>query len=89
MATVKELRNRCQVTWTPVRRAFVINMIFLLLFLCSGTMKYETSDDFMMEVVVSGAYTGDPSPYILFMNPMIGMILSFLYCLSTGINWYF
>lgn len=74
---------------TPYRLAFLINGCFLLAFLISGTMKYETSDDFLMEMIVSGSYSGDASPYIMFMNPLIGVLLSFLYQITTSVNWYF
>ena len=67
---------------TPFQLAFLINALFLICYLISGTMKYEVSDDFMMEVMVSGAYTGTPSPYIMFMNPLIGLFLSTLYNLQ-------
>ena len=74
---------------TPFQLAFLINALFLICYLISGTMKYEVSDDFMMEVMVSGAYTGTPSPYIMFMNPLIGLFLSTLYKLHASLNWYF
>lgn len=64
------------------------NLCFLLLVIRSGTIKYEVSDDFLMEILVSGAYTGDSSPYIMFMSPIIGEALSFLYAVIPGMNWY-
>lgn len=68
---------------------FILNFIILLTYALSGCMKYEVSDDFIMEMMVSGAYTGNPSPYIMFMNPIIGIFLSFLYNVFKKINWYF
>ena len=44
---------------------FCINLVLLILFAFSGCMKYEVSDDFIMEMVVSGAYTGSPSSFLL------------------------
>ena len=55
---------------------FCVNLVLLLLFAFSGCMKYEVSDDFIMEMMVSGAYTGSPSPFIMFMHPIIGIVLS-------------
>ena len=54
---------------------FCINLVLLILFAFSGCMKYEVSDDFIMEMVVSGAYTGSPSSFIMFMHPMIGIVI--------------
>ena len=68
---------------------FCINLVLLILFAFSGCMKYEVSDDFIMEMVVSGAYTGSPSSFIMFMHPMIGIVLSMLYTFIATINWYF
>ena len=42
-----------------------------------------------LEMVVSGAYTGSPSSFIMFMHPMIGIVLSMLYTFIATINWYF
>lgn len=68
---------------------FILNFIILLTYVLSGCMKYEVSDDFIMEMMVSGAYTGKPSPYIMFMNPIIGILLSSLYNIFGKFNWYF
>ena len=57
---------------------FCINLVLLILFAFSGCMKYEVSDDFIMEMVVSGAYTGSPSSFIMFMHPMIGIVLLYV-----------
>lgn len=72
-----------------IKGIFCINLALLLLFAFSGCMKYEVSDDFIMEMIVSGAYTGSPSPFIMFMHPIIGIVLSILYTFIATINWYF
>lgn len=68
---------------------FCINLILLFLFAFSGCMKYEVSDDFVMEMTVSGAYTGSASPFIMFMHPIVGFVLSILYAFTAAISWYF
>lgn len=74
---------------SPFAIACIFNAILLGLYYFSGTMKYEVSDDFLMQIMVSGTYSGEPSPYIMFMNPMIGVLLSQLYSLCSAVNWYF
>lgn len=74
---------------SPFAIACILNAILLALYYFSGTMKYEVSDDFLMQIMVSGTYSGEPSPYIMFMNPLIGILLSQLYSLCSTINWYF
>ena len=68
---------------------FILNFIILVTYALSGCIKYEVSDDFVMEMMVSGAYTGKPSPFIMFMNPIIGILLSSLYNIFGKLNWYF
>ena len=66
--------------------AQVVLLLCILLF-CS--IKYEVSDDFIMEMVVSGAYTGHPDAHMMFSNIFIGWLLVPLYSLFPAISWYF
>ena len=50
--------------------------------------RFQTNDDVMMMWLVSGAYTGEPEPYAVFIHPWISWVLSRLYSLSPEINWY-
>ena len=59
----------------------------LIAYILSGTVKYEVSDDFIMQMTVSGGY-GSPSPYIIFMSPIVGQLLCFLFNVSKELNWY-
>ena len=43
-------------------------ILLLALILLFGSIKYEVSDDFIMEMVVSGAYTGVPDAHMMFSN---------------------
>lgn len=72
----------------PLLISIIINVIIVALCLVSGTVKYEVSDDYIMQLVVSGGY-GEPSPYIMFMSPIIGIMLSSLYRVCGIVNWYF
>lgn len=62
-------------------------LLLCILFFCS--IKYEVSDDFIMEMVVSGAYTGHPDAHMMFSNIFIGWLLVPLYSLFPAISWYF
>lgn len=74
---------------SPLFFSFLINFLFVITFLIFGSVKYEVSDDFIMQMIVSGGYTGVPSPEIVFMNIAIGYFFSFLYSMSHAVNWYF
>ena len=50
--------------------------------------SWYTNDDFRMMTIVSGAYSGTPSPDIVFMRYPIGLLLSGLYRITTSVPWY-
>lgn len=70
-----------------VLAAAQVVLLLCILFFCS--IKYEVSDDFIMEMVVSGAYTGHPDAHMMFSNIFIGWLLVPLYSLFPTISWYF
>lgn len=64
-------------------------ILLLALILLFGSIKYEVSDDFIMEMVVSGAYTGKPDAHMMFSSIIWGWLLTPLYRLAPQISWYF
>lgn len=75
------------------KRLFLIMALGQLL-LCVSILlfcniKYEVSDDFIMEMVASGAYTGQPDAHIMFSNVILGWILTVFYRINADISWYF
>ena len=61
----------------------VLFIIFNVFFYC----RYNAVDDTFMTMFVSGAY-GTPDPHMIYTNVIIGWILSTLYRICHGINWY-
>ena len=57
------------------KRCHVINLIFLGGCILFCDIKYEVSDDFVMSTILSGAYTKEPNPYIMFVNVLWGYCL--------------
>jgi hypothetical protein len=49
---------------------------------------YESNDDLAMNLLLSGAYTGEPTEYIVFINYLLAWIVKVLYELPYNINWY-
>ena len=68
--------------------AIFINLIFLGGCILFCDIKYEVSDDFVMSTILSGAYTKEPNPYIMFVNVLWGYCLLPLYGLFPEISWY-
>lgn len=73
----------------PVLSALIINMFFLLAAIVFGDMKYEVSDDFVMDTILSGAYGQKYDAHLLFSNMIIGYGLKLLYMIIPVVSWYF
>jgi hypothetical protein len=69
--------------------AIGVNLFFLIWVFAFCDVKYEVSDDFIMENIVSGSYTGIPNPHMMFVNIVLGRILALLYGLNSQISWFF
>lgn len=64
------------------------NILLFLVAIAHNPPSWYTNDDFRMMTIVSGAYSGTPSPDIVFMRYPMGLLLSGLYSITTGIPWY-
>ena len=53
-----------------------------------GDIKYEVSDDFMMEMILSGLYTGKPDVHIMFSNVCWAALLVPFYKIAPAVSWY-
>lgn len=51
-------------------------------------MGYETNDDIGMELTYSGYYTGSPESGSIYNHIALSKVLSYLYQLISGVNWY-
>lgn len=69
--------------------ALLINLLFLIITLIFNSPKYEVSDDFMVDAVLSGAYGYGLNEHMLFQNILLGYILKGLYNIIPGVSWYF
>lgn len=69
--------------------AVLINILFLLAAILFLDIKYETSDDFVVDSILSGAYGLDYDPHLLFSNILLGYGLKILYVAIPKVSWYF
>ncbi|WP_192349214.1 hypothetical protein [Algoriphagus sp. Y33] len=61
-------------------------LVFLILWILPW--RFEANDDVIMMWLVSGAYTGTPEPYAVFIHPLLSWSLSKLYTFMPFIQWY-
>jgi hypothetical protein len=50
--------------------------------------RFQVNDDVIMMWLVSGAYTGSPEHYVVFIHPVLSFLLSKVYTLLPDFNWY-
>ena len=71
----------------PLLTSIIINGVFLTIILCTCDIRYDTNDDFVMACIVQGAY-GRPDPHTVYINIIMGYVLSGLSSLIPAIPWY-
>lgn len=72
--------------WKGIVLFYSVTLVVTLAF-CD--VKYEVSDDFIMEAILSGAFNGQTDPHIMFSNILWGWILKIFYMVCPGVSWYF
>ncbi|WP_157963272.1 hypothetical protein [Algoriphagus litoralis] len=50
--------------------------------------RFQVNDDEVMMWLVSGAYTGQPEPYAVFIHPILSWAFAQAYLVAPKINWY-
>ena len=73
----------------PLLLAFLINLAAFLIKILFYDIKYEVSDDYINDAVLSGAFGNGYDPHLLFGNVIIGYVLVFLYKLIPVVSFYF
>lgn len=73
----------------PLLLAFLLNLIAFLICLIFYDLKYEVSDDYITDAVLSGAFGTGYDPQLLFSNVILGYILVFFYKLIPTVSFYF
>lgn len=68
--------------------AAVISFAFMLIIYFRLGFFYETNDDRLIAEILSGAMCGTPNAHTVYVNYLLSLPLSFLYCITTQIPWY-
>ena len=73
----------------PLLLAFLLNLAAFLFRIIFFDVKYEVSDDYFIDAVLSGAFGNGYDPDLLFGNIILGYVLVFFYKLFPVISFYF
>ena len=84
--TMRVVHRLCKERTFAVLACFQLITLILVLLCCN--IKYEVSDDFVMEMILSGTYTKQTDPHMMFSNVLWGGFLAFFYRLWPGVSWY-
>ena len=68
--------------------ALLVNVVLFALVLWLGHPMFETNDDPTFVNIVAGNATGQPSPYLIFINIIAGTLLQWLATHAPAVNWY-
>lgn len=69
--------------------ALGLNIIFFLLYLAFGVVRYGSLDDYFMSSVLTGAYGEEYDVHMYFVNSAYGFFLKPFYLLFPKVGWYF
>ena len=72
--------------WLRYAAVCALCLLFFAFFLLLGHMSYETNDDETMSLICAGAY--GPGVHLVYSHYLLGLVLSRLYLLFPGLNWY-
>lgn len=73
----------------PLFLACLFNFVSFLICILCFRIRYEVSDDYMIDAVLSGAFGSGYDPYLFWGNPILGFFLVLLYRLIPKISFYF
>lgn len=73
----------------PLMLAFLLNFAAFMFRIIFFDVKYEVSDDFFIDAVLSGAFGNGYDPDLLFGNIILGYVLVFFYKIFPMISFYF
>lgn len=85
MDVVKKFRN--SEYFIPVM-AMIISVICGLFFYNHFSIEYYINDDTAMRNIASGSYTGEPDGHLIFIQYVLGFVISVLYKAMPIIDWY-
>ena len=66
----------------------LVNIAYFTLMSIVLPMQYEENDDVMMCMIANGTYSGSPDYHLVYINVLYGHFLTWLYGLTTAVEWY-
>ncbi len=83
------MSNFSQVLQKPFPLALCLNILFFIIYLLFGIVRYGSLDDYFMSAIVTGAYGSEFDPHLYFINAIFAYFLKPFYIIAPSIGWYF
>ena len=80
---MKRLAGKKLAVWQIVLLSFVSTCCMLSIMLLKYGVCFETNDDRIFSEIFSGVLTGQPSAYGIYINYLLGKLISSLFSLSS------
>ena len=85
---IADLHRWLQNRYILMAVVLVCNIAYFALMAAVLPMQYEENDDIVMCMIANGTYSGTPDYHLVYINVLYGYVLSWLYGLTTAIEWY-
>ena len=82
------MKKRRGMTGAALAASVFLTLIFGVLVYHSIGFIYAIADDIIMRDIASGAFTGTPDGHLIFMQYVLGFLLSRMYLLLPSVDWY-
>lgn len=85
---MKRLADKKLAIWQIMLLSFVSTCGMLSIMLLKYGVCFETNDDRIFSEIFSGVLTGQPNAYGIYINYLLGRLISALFCLTRSVQWY-
>ncbi|MEG2686372.1 MAG: hypothetical protein RR954_04510 [Christensenellaceae bacterium] len=89
---IQHLLSGCSKTpyrrfWFYILLSLLINIVFVFVYSCVSTIDFCINDDYFINLFLAGGF-GEPTGFGVYINIILGKIISWLYTVIPSINWY-
>lgn len=82
-----EQEKKCSIRSSLFISFFMSAVCYIIIYKCFP-MVYAINDDVAMRDIASGAFSGEPDAHLIFIKYVLGILLSGMYRIFPGYDWY-
>ncbi|MBR4059341.1 MAG: hypothetical protein IKK03_05820 [Lachnospiraceae bacterium] len=85
---MKQLSDRRLTAWQALLVSFLSSCTVIYVMTARYGVCFETNDDRIFSEIFSGVLTGTPNAYGIYINYLLGKMISMLYSITRSVQWY-